>query len=198
MAYIPPHRRGLAGSDAPSATRSAGPPERRQWDLSSRPAKSASLRIGEGFVHPSHGLSQVQEAYQSSVSAQHDTRRFDWDVRSDVYIRGAAQGAGADLGYSCQGARSSVGDIRCAAQGARFKCDSSDSSCESHEVTRRRGKGAPSKFGSIGQVLPGALRDGEDMPGGERIDPEGMVYMMGDGSVRYFQVTSYITFGRSR
>ena len=51
----------------------------------------------------------------------------------------------------------------------------------------RRPKGAPSRFGSIGKRMDGALRDGEDVPGGTRVDTEGMVYEMADGSVRYFQ-----------
>ena len=50
-----------------------------------------------------------------------------------------------------------------------------------------RGKGAPTRFGSIGQRLPGALRPGEDVPGAKRLDDEGMVYLRTDGSVVFFQ-----------
>ena len=49
-----------------------------------------------------------------------------------------------------------------------------------------RPKGAPSRFGSIGRKMDGALRAGEDVPGGRRIDEEGMVYEMGDRSIKYF------------
>ena len=34
--------------------------------------------------------------------------------------------------------------------------------------------------------MNGALKAGEDVPGGVRLDPEGMVYEMGDGSIKYF------------
>lgn len=52
----------------------------------------------------------------------------------------------------------------------------------------RKAKGAPTRFGSVGKHMDGALRDGEDVPGGTRIDVDGMVYEMDhDGSVRYFQ-----------
>mmetsp|Transcript_3770 Transcript_3770/g.8150 ORF Transcript_3770/g.8150 Transcript_3770/m.8150 type:complete len:460 (-) Transcript_3770:209-1588(-) len=51
----------------------------------------------------------------------------------------------------------------------------------------QRAKGAPSRFGSIGRPVSGALRNGEDVRGGTRIDPAGMVYSLDDGSVRYFQ-----------
>ena len=52
----------------------------------------------------------------------------------------------------------------------------------------RKPKGAPSRFGSIGRAMDGALRDGEDVPGGKRVDAEGMVYeMVRDGSVQFYQ-----------
>ena len=53
--------------------------------------------------------------------------------------------------------------------------------------SHRRPKGAPLRFGSVGRHMDGALRDGEDVPGGTRVDADGMVYEMADGSVRYFQ-----------
>lgn len=46
-----------------------------------------------------------------------------------------------------------------------------------------KGKGAPRRFGSAGR----ALAPGADLPGGERVDKDGMVYRMGDGSTKYFQ-----------
>eukprot|EP00900_Chrysochromulina_parva_P024422 jgi/Chrpa1/6613/Chrysochromulina_OHIO_Genome00003637-RA len=51
----------------------------------------------------------------------------------------------------------------------------------------RRPKGAPSRFGSIGREMQAALHEGEDVDGGVRVDEDGMVYELADGSVRYFQ-----------
>ena len=53
-------------------------------------------------------------------------------------------------------------------------------------------KGAPSRFGSAGRNQNRPLEEGEDVPGGKRLDVEdGMVYDMGPGGAHaciYFQV----------
>ena len=112
---------------------------------------------------------------------------------------GRAERFSGEARSSTQDARTSLQDLRMRDDGAANGRDgpqrhSSQDARHARDGPPRgghgnkpRGKGAPSRFGSIGKTMEGALRAGEDIAGGERLDEEGMVYAMADGSLTFFQ-----------
>ena len=159
-AYVPPHLRRAAAATPVSDDSSAGTPR---------------ATTAEG-VHSDRG-SQPDDPSNRFSGAR---RGFDSGGGGPFHGRTGGKGDAVGRRFDGDGSRRLDAGGGAPRGDARGRFDGGSSS-------GRRAKGAPSRFGSIGRAMEGALRQGEDVAGGVRVDEEGMVYVLGDGTLRYFQ-----------
>lgn len=171
-AYVPPHLRRAAAEDE----------ARRNSDGCRQSTGTASDRGGRlgmgrsGGSHTETGGHCRDSGHEGSSRGRYgggDARRYEGDD-TRRYDGGDAR-------------RYEGGESRRFAGGGRYEGGGSVHGGHGGGASSRRTKGAPSRFGSIGREMHGALRPGQDIPGARCVDNEGMVYQLADGSVRYFQ-----------
>ena len=190
MAYVPPHLRGRPSEGPPSGR---GPPSDRRGGAPAGDGggERFSGRGGGGggrFDDRSGGSGGGR--FNDSGGGRFNDSGGGGDGGGKGGGRSDERGSGGGR-FDDRGGGYGKGSDRFGGGGNRFDDRTGGGGSarfhDGHPPPQRRSKGAPSRFGSVGKRMDGALRDGEDVPGGTRVDVEGMVYEMADGSVRYFQ-----------